>query len=517
MALNSQTVETFRNRAGVGLLAGWLFVSCASGQFGFRSPVFEDLSRVGIVTDAVTGDIDGDGYDDVVIALAHPEDPDVIPGRILVLYNRGPLAHPAQIFDVRFNSFVTDGITQRPRGLALTDYNGDGLLDVVVVSGGVPDDGEPDPLSILVNSGSHELGYVPADVVSVAVGNEPIDVAAADFDVDGDIDLAVLLQADGSVVWLTNPGAGRTTVPTLDDDPVELPGLSDPTSIEPGDLDSAEEPDVVVIGSSSEVQVIRRPRIGEPEVTGVEVGGTPGGVATASVVSGGSPDELHGPRIVREEGDLDEILVTVREAGEIAVIGFDEALGEFIAEFVSADPFGVEVLPGAVVAGDFNEDGLVDFAHQARVVSGSDASADGLLEDGEGSIIRVRLNTSVPGGGPSFDLPIDAFPETEPTILLLGDLNADGRPDFVSIDSDEVDLSGPPEVTSLVLNPSPDDPDCDADLNFDGVVTIEDLLLVLRFFGRESVAGDITGDGVTDLQDLQAVIELFGAICGGGD
>lgn len=51
-----------------------------------------------------------------------------------------------------------------------------------------------------------------------------------------------------------------------------------------------------------------------------------------------------------------------------------------------------------------------------------------------------------------------------------------------------------------------------ADLNFDGLVNLADLNILLGAFGNDD-CGDVNGDGVTDLVDLNLVLADFGGPC----
>jgi hypothetical protein len=56
--------------------------------------------------------------------------------------------------------------------------------------------------------------------------------------------------------------------------------------------------------------------------------------------------------------------------------------------------------------------------------------------------------------------------------------------------------------------------DCPGDLNFDGQVNTEDLLLFLGFFGCEGTClGDFNHDGLVNTQDLLFFLGYFGTFC----
>jgi hypothetical protein len=52
---------------------------------------------------------------------------------------------------------------------------------------------------------------------------------------------------------------------------------------------------------------------------------------------------------------------------------------------------------------------------------------------------------------------------------------------------------------------------CPADLNGDGVISVDDLLLLISYWGQ--AGGDINGDGTTNVDDLLELLTLFGQPC----
>jgi hypothetical protein len=51
-------------------------------------------------------------------------------------------------------------------------------------------------------------------------------------------------------------------------------------------------------------------------------------------------------------------------------------------------------------------------------------------------------------------------------------------------------------------------PPCTGDINGDGMVGVDDLLLVIAYWGTGG--GDIDGDGTTDVDDLLSIINAWG-------
>ncbi|MHC5005120.1 MAG: hypothetical protein ACYTJ0_18595, partial [Planctomycetota bacterium] len=55
------------------------------------------------------------------------------------------------------------------------------------------------------------------------------------------------------------------------------------------------------------------------------------------------------------------------------------------------------------------------------------------------------------------------------------------------------------------------EPDCDADIDGNGVVDVDDLVTVILAWGTDDAAADVDGNGVVDVDDMVAVILAWGA------
>jgi len=157
------------------------------GQIGwYESPCFalffelpgEEYLVDDTPTWLTTADIDGDGDQDVISAIA---DDDII----ALLENQG---------DGIFKEPAYWQAGDRPMSVSATDLNGDGSADVATANN------SSNNVSILISNGDGTF----QDKVDYAVGSTPTGIASADLDGDDDFDLAVSTLGLDRIALLTN-------------------------------------------------------------------------------------------------------------------------------------------------------------------------------------------------------------------------------------------------------------------------------------------------------------------------
>lgn len=176
----------------------------------------------------VTGDLNGDGYVDLVVVNRTGNS-------VSVLLNKG---------DGTFAAATNWNVGNDPDSAALADFDSDGDLDIAIAT----DNG----VSLLRNNGNGTFG--PASGFSA--GADPAAITTGDFDGDGDTDVAVANYTVGAntVTVLFNNGAGlflSSTVVNVGDRP---------TDIKAADLDNDGDLDLVVANggaSGTTVSVLR--------------------------------------------------------------------------------------------------------------------------------------------------------------------------------------------------------------------------------------------------------------------
>ncbi len=408
-------------------------------------------------TDAVRGDFNADGIEDLAITLSvGPSES----GSVVVFEGTGN----------GLTQVLLVPVGKDPRAIAAADFNGDERLDLVVANFS---DGS---IQVLRNQTTGPINFNA--LTPVGVGNGPVDVAVGDFLPDAlfvgtRTDVVVALQTDESFKVVKNNGGeingeGSQTV-SSDGGP--------PTSVGGGDVDNDRDDDVVG-GSSGGTTII-------PGGTSSSFTGGPIFIATPNAVTDLKVADFNGdgipeivstllalaPRPVPPGGPvIYDSVALIRATGP----GFSAALLDFWLE------------AQAPAVGDFDGDGDFDFALTSRNSLNSPKRA------------RIIRNDSTPGN-PEFNL-VAVLPELgEPDVLVA--ISIDGIGDDI-LSAEQVtqgDVAG--RITLLrTANPSEF-----GDLNGDGAVGAADLALMFQYWGLPGI-GDLDRDGVTNGFDLTLLL-----------
>lgn len=171
-------------RAGFALA---ILASLASAQTtSFQPHVDYDLSQPHPIQSASV-DFDLDGNLDLIVTCEGQNS-----GRVSVLWGDGS-------GDFGANTDITAYLAW---GLVVDDFNGDGWPDFAVTACGWAQHG----ISVLLNN--HQRGFTGGSGMS-SLGTPPVGLASADFDHDGDVDIAVANNSGGYAVdYFWNSGLG---------------------------------------------------------------------------------------------------------------------------------------------------------------------------------------------------------------------------------------------------------------------------------------------------------------------
>lgn len=190
------------------------------GAGRFDLPVV--VARAGkVLGDSVVGDFDSDGILDLAVGRSQSD-----AGSLVLLRGVG---------DGRFDTAVSIELVAAAGTLTMTDLNGDGDQDLLVVSPGA------DAVNVLL--GAEGIGFTALPPVTVGALPRGLDVA--DLDGDGDLDFAVANRESNSVSLRYGDGTGLFTVGA------EVPTRQAPQDVIVSDVDGDGVVDLA-IGSNGE-------------------------------------------------------------------------------------------------------------------------------------------------------------------------------------------------------------------------------------------------------------------------
>jgi hypothetical protein len=381
------------------------------------------------------GDFNGDGKLDLAVVA-----PGCSPGTngVAILLGNG---------DGTFTAKPTlTSPLQSPVSAVVGDFNNDGKLDLAVVDRSAGSD----MLFVFLGKGDGTF-QAPASVnlgVSAAVNI----VVAADFNKDGNLDLAVSFMNQAAVDVILGNGNGTFQAPRV----LALPAGNGGFGLAVGDFNNDGIPDLVAttpnIGGISvflgkgdgTFTPVNNPQSGtlptaygavpDGGATSVAVGdfnkdgkldvivGLSGvnGAASVAVLLGNGDGTLQSETLfetadipsfvtvadINGDGNLDWI--TNGTNTSYVAIGLGRGDGTFLA----ARNFSADVSPYSVAAADFNKDGKLDLV----VTNSGSTDTSILLGNGDGTF-QPAVNI--------------AFPALSPSAVVTGDFNNDGNPDFV--------------------------------------------------------------------------------------
>ncbi len=283
--------------------------------------------------DAVIGDVNGDGRDDIVTCSE---------STVVVLANA---REPGDAF-VTFAAPAMFGGGADTRGVAIADITGDGILDIVSAAYGA------DTVGVHAGNGDGTFGAV----VTSAAGDGARGIATGDFNGDGRIDVVCSNQISNDVSIYLNEGGSlgaqvRRSVGTA------------PSAIVAGDLDADGDVDIAVLTNSS-----RRVAILRNDGSGVFS-------LSASVLVGNSPTDMCMADL-DGDGDLD-LATSDRDSDALSILTNNGAASFTRSALATPDS------PTRVRAADMNGDGRLDLV----VTSSSLRRAQVLEGDGVGGFV----------------------------------------------------------------------------------------------------------------------------------
>jgi hypothetical protein len=361
--------------------------AAGAGVVGFSE---SDVATAHQPFGVAAGDLNGDGKQDIVVST---------PGKTSVLLGNG---------DGTFRNHMDHATTSGLAGqVLLYDFNGDGKLDVAILTGAV---------EILLGNGD---GTLQAGL-TVSTGTVLDQIVAADFNGDGKLDLAGVgydsSTASTTVYMLAGNGDGTFQ------DAVKFKsgGNQTPRALAVGDVNEDGKLDLVIsnsLGNGLYVLLGNGDGTFQPPINA-------GTLDTPSLALA----DLNG------DGKLDIVAALDVSQGQIAVqLGNGDGTFQPIANYPAGNT------PMAIILGDFDRDGKIDIAAVNYIKNNISL----LLGNGDGSLQSQQIFT----------------PTYHPNAYLaVADFNGDGRLDFVTTaiqkDVAEVMLQNRLDASRVTISPT---------------------------------------------------------------
>ena len=411
-------------------------VALGAGDGTFGPAVAYPAGRAGPI---VIGDANGDGI------------PDIVTAGVTIWFGDGKGGFPTR------RDVLLDTQDYPEESLIVTDFDGDGIADIVAVSGSETGDGSViagDALSVLFGLGRGTFAGPPVSLVPnfLASDEQLTAVAAADLDGDGIPDLVL---ADSSINVTVLKGAGNGSFQST----VSFPVAEPPSTIAFADFNHDGNLDFAVVGSGA--------------IAGIEVVLGKGAGAFQPPLQIQTPTGAYAFAVGDFNGDgtpdlavlLSQYALGKSDAVQIMLGNGDGTFS--VKTTYPAGPFAT-----AIAVGDFNGDGKLDLI---AADMGTDAQN---YQDGNLALLSGKGDGTF--AAPVI-MPLSGGLSTGPFDLVAADFNRDGKLDIAVAFSDFSNFSG-----GLAILLGRGDGAFQAPMTYAAI-------------GVSIAVGDMNGDGIPDL------------------
>jgi hypothetical protein len=317
-----------------------------------------------------------------------------IVSHLLLTSTLGECSPTPVFFATEFRSFDSGA---DPRSMAVGDLNEDGNLDLATANF------TPSTVSVLLGNGDGTFGAT----TDLATGLNPASVAIADLNADGNDDLVTVNYSANTASVLLGNGDGTFGGNT------DFGTGVNPASVAVGDQNGDGKPDLAIANRfSNTVSVLLG--IGDGTFgprTDFVTGGAPISVALGDLNADGNSD-----------------LVTANyDSSNVSVL-----LGNGDGTFGGSTDFGTGGWANSVAIRDLNADGRPDLAVAADFFACEVDDNGNYICNYMSSLVSVLLGNGDGAFGAATDFGTDYGGATA---IAIGDLNADGTPDLVTVNS----------------------------------------------------------------------------------
>jgi hypothetical protein len=344
-----------------------VLLGIGDGTFQAKKDTAVGSGPIGIAV----SDFNNDGNSDLVVT--NSTDP---AGTVSVLLGQG---------NGSFSSQVAYAVNSTPVSVAVGDFNGDGVMDLVVANNNT----NANVVTVLLGNSNGTFGAK----ASLPVGSDPVSVAVADFNNDLKLDIVVADQQGNTVSVVLGNGDGTFQ------SHVEYFTAASPNGVVVGDFNGDGKLDLAVsAGNGNTVSVLWG--MGDGTFVGQVNAGS--GDIPLAVAAG----DFNG------DGKLD--LVTANSGrNSVSVI-----LNNGNETFQARSDYPAGAGPFSVAAADFTSSGILDLA---------------VINTGSTSTVSILLGNGSGQGNGTFQGPghFNTGHGSNPYAVATGDFNGDGIQDMV--------------------------------------------------------------------------------------